>query len=186
MTLRLFFILYRVAYKLAELISFIGLNQKLHDYFSLRKNSIKLSTSEKSILFHCASMGEYETIKPVARALKKNNPATRLTVSFFSSSGFDHAADPDLFDHKVYSPLEYQSSIQQWLEVINPQLIIMSENEVWPIFLKVTTDKNIPIIYAGCHFENNIKTKVLLYLLNPLLSNVNHFFVEKKSHEPPS
>jgi len=43
----------------------------------------------KRIWFHCASLGEFEMIRPLLDALKKEQPDTSVVISFFSPSGFE-------------------------------------------------------------------------------------------------
>ena len=65
-----------------------------------------LTLQDRSIWFHCASLGEYEQGVPIMEVLKKKYPDYKLVVSFFSPSGFEVKKNNTLADVTVYLPLD--------------------------------------------------------------------------------
>ncbi len=49
----------------------------------------KISSEDKTIWFHCASLGEFEQGVPIIEAMIKLKPDHKIAVSFFSPSGFE-------------------------------------------------------------------------------------------------
>ena len=49
----------------------------------------KISTTDKTIWFHCASLGEFEQGVPIMEAIKNLKPDHKIVVSFFSPSGYE-------------------------------------------------------------------------------------------------
>src|SRR5690606_5132865 len=62
------------------------------------KLASQISSQDKTIWFHCASLGEYEQGLPVMKALRKEFPNHKIVLTFFSPSGYEvkkntHEAD---------------------------------------------------------------------------------------------
>ena len=45
------------------------------------------------IWFHCSSLGEFEQGRPVLEAIRKENPSTKILLTFYSSSGYEIRKD---------------------------------------------------------------------------------------------
>ncbi|RPG58456.1 MAG: hypothetical protein CBD51_005045 [Flavobacteriales bacterium TMED191] len=102
----------------------------------------------KTIWIHCSSLGEYEFIKSLIPELKKINSKIHLT--FFSSSGYDNFNDFNLVESMSYLPFDIKSKMSSFINHINPSLVLISQNDVWPNMIKVLRNKKIPIILIGC------------------------------------
>ena len=63
----------------------------------------KLTPHKKRLWAHCASLGEYEQIRPVLELYQKEN--WQLIVSFFSPSGYEKRKNDPLLDAVIYLPL---------------------------------------------------------------------------------
>ena len=61
--------------------------QGRQETFSVLKEKIK--PTDKTVWFHCASLGEFEQGFPIMEALKKQFPNYKIVVSFFSPSGYE-------------------------------------------------------------------------------------------------
>ena len=70
------------------------------------KNWIEQSNPEnKRVLFHTASLGEFEHIRPVLQALKERYNTINI-VTFFSPSGYDNVANTKGLDFHFYLPFD--------------------------------------------------------------------------------
>ena len=52
----------------------------------LLKDNLSSSVIGQPIWMHCASLGEFEQGRPILELLKKNNPAQKIVLTFFSPS----------------------------------------------------------------------------------------------------
>ena len=55
--------------------------------FALLKE--KLDPTARYVWFHAASLGEFEQGRPVMEQLKKEQPDTKIVLTFFSPSGYE-------------------------------------------------------------------------------------------------
>ena len=137
-------------------------NAKSKHWLDGRSNQRRILTeqqknlSSKSILIHCASLGEFEQVKPLIRALKNASPPCRLDLSFFSPSGYNHADHHALgIDNKFYLPLDTPRRAKEFLDIVSPDLVILVRSEIWINHLKILKNKNIPVVLFGASFHPN-------------------------------
>ena len=62
--------------------------------------------NDKTIWFHCASLGEYEQGLPVFESIRKKYPSHKIVLTFFSPSGYDIRKNTPIADIVVYLPLD--------------------------------------------------------------------------------
>ncbi|MBJ05246.1 MAG: hypothetical protein CMP65_05045 [Flavobacteriales bacterium] len=121
-------------------------------------NQIK-KKSTKRIWFHCASIGEYENIKPLILKLKTGR--NKIFVSFFSQSALSQFKDYDLVDQTSFLPLDTENNMKIFIDLINPKLVIISKNEIWPNMIQSINKKKIPIFSVGLKLK---KSKIKRFL----------------------
>ncbi len=117
-------------------------NQKFKKGVIGRKSTFKKVQELKNqypnnelILFHSASLGEYEQVKPVIKGIKNKNADLICVVSFASPSGYDNAARIPEVDMYIYLPFDYRGSIKKFLVLLNPKKIVFVTYELWPNLL---------------------------------------------------
>ena len=107
------------------------------------QNRSSFDNLRECVLIHCASLGEYEQVRPVIQWILKNTPH-KITVSFFSPSGFQNC----VLDNRVskcYLPFDTPGSMNNFLERLNPHHIIINKNEWWWNFIHAISEKNTPL-----------------------------------------
>ncbi len=108
------------------------------------KNKVESLQLEKSIWFHCASLGEFEQGRPVLEKLKKENTLQKIVLTFFSPSGFEVQKNYPYADLVFYLPDDTNSNANYFLEILNPKLVIFVKYEFWLNYLFVLEKKQIP------------------------------------------
>jgi 3-deoxy-D-manno-octulosonic-acid transferase len=98
----------------------------------------------QKILFHAASFGEFEHIRPVLQMLKEQFHTVNI-VTFFSPSGFEHAGKAEGLDFHLYMPIDRPRNWRKIYEVIKPSLIVVAKWDVWPAQVWTAKAMNISI-----------------------------------------
>jgi len=115
--------------------------------------------SKKFVLFHAASMGEFEHIKPLLFNLKeKYNTINVLT--FFSPSGYKHVKDTPGLDYYLYMPFDFSSHWEKLYKILNPRMLIISKHDVWPMQVWQAKEMDIPIYLVNASLpERSSRTR---------------------------
>jgi len=142
----------------------------------------QIQPEDKTIWFHCASLGEYEQGVPIMEATKKMFPNHKLVISFFSPSGFEVKKDSSVGDITVYLPLDTQGNAKKFIKLIHPSLAVFVKYEFWPNYLFQLKKNNIPtLLVSGLFRENQIFFKSYGSFMRSALKNINHFFVQDEA-----
>ena len=104
-------------------------------------------------LIHCASMGEFEHIKPVIAGLREAYPDCQTVVMFFSPSGYEHVQASALVDLVIYAPVDGWRGVRRLFAALNPQLLLVARYDAWPNQLWAAQAMHIPrvLINAMMH-----------------------------------
>ncbi|NGX84469.1 3-deoxy-D-manno-octulosonic acid transferase [Aequorivita sp. KMM 9714] len=141
-----------------------------------------ISTSDKTIWFHCASLGEFEQGVPIMEEVKKAKPDHKIIVSFFSPSGYEIKKNTPLADVVVYLPMDTPLNAKRFIDAIHPSLSIFVKYEFWPNYLLQLKKKNIPtLLVSGVFRENQIFFKPYGGFMRKALNSFNHFFLQEEN-----
>jgi len=140
-------------------LNLIGLfNEKLKLGVKGRKASFgllesKLSDNDKTLWFHCASLGEYEQGLPVFEQVKAMHPNHKVVLTFFSPSGYEVKKNTSIADVVVYLPLDTSANAKRFLDIVHPELVIFVKYEIWPNYLLEVKKRNIEAILISALFR---------------------------------
>ena len=144
-------------------------------------NTLKntLEKGDKTVWFHCASLGEYEQGVPVIKKTKEEFPDYKIIVSFFSPSGFEVKKNNTLADCTVYLPLDTPKNAKNFIDLVQPSVAIFIKYEFWPNYLFELKKKNIPtILVSGLFRKDQIFFKFYGGFMRRILNSFSHFFVQ--------
>ena len=71
----------------------------------------------------------------VIQQLKKERPAHKVLVSFFSPSGYEVKKNSIEADCITYLPLDTKKNVRKFLELVHPELALFVKYEFWPNYL---------------------------------------------------
>lgn len=138
-----------------------------------------LKKGDKTIWFHCASLGEYEQGVPVIKKIKEEFPDHKIIVSFFSPSGFEVKKNDKLADCSVYLPLDTPKNAKNFIDLLQPSLAIFIKYEFWPNYLFELKKKSIPtILVSGLFRKDQVFFKFYGGFMRRTLNSFSHFFVQ--------
>jgi len=149
------------------------------------KLAIGLSTRKsKTIWIHCASLGEFEQGRPIIESIKKNYPENFILLTFFSPSGYEVRKNYALADFVCYLPADTPKQAKQFINIVQPELVIFVKYEFWLNMLEVLKQKNIPVLLTSAIFrENQIFFKWYGSLWRNALRGFKHIFVQNQESE---
>ena len=162
-------------------------NQKLKlgvkgraETFNVLKTNI--SSQDKVIWFHCASLGEYEQGLPVFEKIKSQYPAHKIVLSFFSPSGYEIRKNSPIADAIVYLPLDTNENAKRYLNVVHPELVVFVKYEFWPNYLYELKKRNIRSILISALFRKDQSFfKFYGAWMQKSLQAFEHIFVQNES-----
>ena len=106
-----------------------------------RKNifqKLKAATENENniVLFHCASLGEFEQGRPIMEGYKHKYPTHKILLTFFSPSGFEIQKNYNGADWVFYLPADTPSNAKQFIEIVKPIKAIFVKYEFWFNYIK--------------------------------------------------
>ena len=136
-----------------------NLPKRINDWNKAQKKSYSIfrkikKNEKKSIWFHCASLGEYEQIKPIVSYCQENikNP---IYITFFSTSGFNNLNNQHSNTTILMYPADTQSTVRCFIKKINPERVFIAKNEVWPNMINLLYIESIPIYFISSKFKKS-------------------------------
>ncbi len=178
-------ILYSVGIRIASLW-----NGKAAKWVNGRKNifaniipiasGTKLQTT-KPIWMHCASLGEFEQGRPLLEALKLQNPNQQIVLTFFSPSGYEIMKEYKGADHIFYLPMDSATNAKNFLDVVNPTLVLWVKYEYWFYYLNELKQRGVPVLLVSGIFRPG-QPFFSWYgnIWRQMLQSFSHFFVQNE------
>lgn len=118
----------------------------------LEKNVTK---QDKTLWFHCASLGEYEQGLPVFTALRNQYKHHKIILSFFSPSGYEIRKKAPIADLVIYLPLDTKAHAKRFLDYVNPDLTVFVKYDIWPNVLNELKKRQLRAILISAAFRKN-------------------------------
>ncbi len=157
----------------------LGVEGRKHTFTRLKS---VLKEGERSLWFHCASLGEYEQGLPVFEEIIKLYPEYKIVLSFFSPSGFEIKKKSSIADVVVYLPLDNKRNAKQYINIIDPKLVVFVKYEFWPNYLKEISRQNKKAILISALLRpNQIFFKPYGKWIRKYLKAFDHFFVQNEA-----
>jgi len=148
---------------------------------SFSKLASAISKNDKTIWFHCASLGEFEQGRPIIEKIKAQFPDYKIVLTFFSPSGYEVRKNYAFADVVVYLPLDTKTNAKKFLEIVHPNMAIFVKYEFWPNILNELKKAQIEtILISGIFRENQSFFKPYGSWMRKSLKAFSHFFVQNK------
>ena len=141
--------------------------------------SNKIKAYDKTIWFHAASLGEYEQGLPVMERMKSRFPNHLIVLTFFSPSGYEVRKNNTIADVTVYLPLDTQSNVEKFMEIVRPDMAFFIKYEYWPNYLNALKNRETPTyLISGIFREDQLFFKWFGGFYRNALNAFEHFFVQ--------
>ena len=154
-----------------------GLYPRYRSIQKLKTWRNKSQLSGKTILFHAASMGEFEHIKPLLKELKQKYNTINI-ITLFSPSAYEHIKLSEDFDFYLYMPIDTPSNWREIYGLINPSMIIFAKYDVWPAQVWMAKEMAIPLFLINATLKiNSSRTRFpLRNILIQVYSDFNNIY----------
>ena len=129
----------------------------LVDRFILGKDwkqlGIEFSRVNRSIKnnwwFHGASVGEFNGLKPIISRLLNAGFNAKVFCTTMTSSGKAQAQQSKLCDFATHLPFDHPLFVNRALDLVQPNLLVIAETELWPNLIMSATLRNIPVVIVN-------------------------------------
>jgi 3-deoxy-D-manno-octulosonic-acid transferase len=135
-----------------------GITGRYQNYKWLKKFNISFK-DKKVVVVHCASMGEFEHIKPLLVELKMEQPQLKIVVLFFSPSGFQNVKSFKGVDLFLYTPFDWFLPVFRLFLSLKPNVWLITKHDIWPNQVWISNILNIPIFLINASFPKKRKKK---------------------------
>ena len=112
-----------------------------------------VSCDDKTIWFHCASLGEFEQGRPVIEKIKEKTPGIKILITFFSPSGYEIRKNWPLADYICYLPADTPGNAARFVDIARPSMVIFIKYEFWNNYISEISKRNIPIYLISSIFR---------------------------------
>lgn len=182
------YILYSVLVELAGVLlkGLAWFSPKLRLFVDGRKQVKELlkahvGKEDRWIWFHAASLGEFEQGVPVIEAVRTEFPNRKILVTFFSPSGYEVRKGSPLADLVCYLPLDSVWRVNQFLDLLRPELAVFIKYEFWPNFLRGLHQRGVPVLLISAVFRpNQAFFKWFGGFMRKSLRQFDHLFVQEE------
>ena len=115
----------------------------------------ELNSKDKTLWFHCASLGEYEQGLPVFKSLRQHYLKHKIVLSFFSPSGYEIRKKTPIADVVVYLPIDTPKNAKRFISLIHPDVTVFVKYDIWPNFLNEIKKRQLKAILISASFREN-------------------------------
>lgn len=134
---------------------------------------------DQLIWMHCASLGEFEQGRPLLEMIRKQYPDTRILLTFFSPSGYEVRKNYSGADHVAYLPMDSKKTAREFLDIVQPSMVLWVKYEYWYYFLVELKKRSIPtLLVSGIFRDDQPFFKWYGRLHRYMLESFSHFFVQ--------
>lgn len=124
----------------------LSIKNKNSRYFWQRLGFSYSSLPKNSLWFHCASVGEVNTVLPLLRNLHKKNNNIKIIITTNTITGGKITSQQNLdYIYHCYMPIDWFRCIKKFISTVNPLSINIMETEIWPNLFTTCHNRNIPI-----------------------------------------
>lgn len=107
----------------------------------------------KYVWVHAASLGEFEQGRPLIERIKKEQPGSKILLTFFSPSGYEVRKNYEGADAICYLPLDTPGNVRQFLDIVEPRMAVFVKYEFWGNYLHELARRGIPTYLISAIFR---------------------------------
>lgn len=144
----------------------------------------KPNLSDKVIMFHAVSVGEVLSLEKLLKKTKSEFPEHQVILTTGTKTGQElaHKKYGDILDFITYLPFDIPFAIKNFLNRINPSMVLMAETELWPDFAIHCKRRNIPLIIINGRISDASYSsyKNLKLFFSPILNLYSKIYTQSE------
>jgi len=103
--------------------------------------------------FHAVSVGEVNLLGTLVPAFRKRHPEWGVVVSSTTDTGLAEARKRFADLSVIPWPLDFSWAVRTALAEVNPSLIVLTESEMWPNFLRKAKRRGSPVVVVNARMS---------------------------------
>jgi len=158
-----------------------GFWEKLGFYsMHLQNQFVRKSTEKKRVWIHAVSVGEFNAIRSLVSDLCQQFD---VVISCTTRTGHDLAQKTFPQLPILYFPFDLRAVLDRALALVQPDLVVLTETELWPNFIdKVTQSEKAPLLVINGRlsprsFRGYLRIKGIM---EPCLQQITHFYMQSQ------
>ncbi len=126
-------------------------HNRYHSGWTQRFGKITRKEPEKKCIWlHAVSVGEVNATITIVKELKKRFGDYEIIISTTTDTGFARASALFGSSHTVtYFPFDFSPVMHRAFREIRPSICLLMELEVWPNFVRIAEQQNIPVVVVN-------------------------------------
>lgn len=130
----------------------LGIAQRFGRYDSELR--ARLADGPAPIWLCSISVGETIVALKLARALRQQNPATRIVISVTTSTGYELLLrEKAEWLIPIYNPLDFRFAARAALNVVRPKTLMLIEGGIWPNLLSLARARGVRTVLASARLS---------------------------------
>ena len=143
----------------------------------------KIQNKKPKIWIHAVSVGEVISVQSLIKKLSENY---EIILSTITDTGQRVAEDrfKDYPVRVIYMPFDTSCALRRTLTVFNPSALILTETELWPNLIYLSS-KKMPVILVNGRLSNNSFKgyRKIRFFIKHLLKSMSLICVQEKEHK---
>lgn len=144
-----------------------------------------IKTAKRLVWIHAVSVGETKAIAKLAKQLKSAEPDTQFVISSITETGHAEALKSLAWaDYHVFLPFDLSFVVAPILRSASPDLVILTETDLWYNFLKAAKARNakIAVVNAKLSEKSFLRLIKLTFFARALYGPVDLFLTQNATY----
>ncbi len=141
---------------------------------SLSEEQLNLLSGRKVLWVHAVSVGETRAAEPLLKALRLKHPEHLILLTNVTETGHAMALENANVDCCLFFPFDFSWTVRRVLQLIDPDLVVIVETEIWPNFVRQAKKLDIPLVLVNGRISDRSYPRYKLF--RPLLRSVLQSF----------
>lgn len=140
--------------------------------------------NDNVIMFHAVSVGEVLSLEKLLKKTKESYSNYKIVLTTGTKTGQElaHKKYSNIVDFITYLPFDFPFAVNNFLNRINPSIVLIAETELWPDFAIHCKKRKIPlIIINGRISDSSYKSyKLLKPFFKPILNLYTKIYTQSE------
>jgi 3-deoxy-D-manno-octulosonic-acid transferase len=110
--------------------------------------------------FHAVSVGEVTLLGTLVPAFRRRHPEYQVVVSATTDTGLAEARKRFIDLSVIPWPVDFSWAVGHALAAVNPSLVVLTESELWPTFLRAAARRRVPVVVANARMSPRSFTRL--------------------------